>query len=141
MAKQDNYIGIAMGLDVSDLKAGLAETAKAIQQAETKFKSATSGMDGWKDSAEGVGAELEFLTEKLDNQKRNVRGYQREIEELTDKYGENSVQVEKYKKDLAREQQAMAKTEQAIREKRPGSICWRVPMSIRSMMLTSCRSP
>ena len=131
MAKQDNYIGIAMGLDVSDLKAGLAETAKAIQQAETKFKSATSGMDGWKDSAEGVGAELEFLTEKLDNQKRNVRGYQRDIEELTDKYGENWP---------GNSRRWLRQSRPSVR-KRPGSICWRVPMSIRSMMLTSCRSP
>lgn len=117
MAQQDNYIGIAFGLDVTSLKAGLAETEKAIKQAKTEFLSATSGMDNWKDTVGGVSAELDFLNTKLENQKKNVNGYQAEIEELTKKYGENSAQVQRAKKGLAEEQQAMAKTESAIREK------------------------
>lgn len=117
MAQQDNYIGVAFGLDVTDLKAGLAETSKAISQADTKFKSATSGMDDWKDTIEGLGAELEYLSTKLDNQKKNVRGYEAEIKELTKTYGENSIQVEEHRKKLAKEKKAVADSEKAIRQK------------------------
>ena len=117
MAQQDNYIGIAMGLDVTDLKAGLLETQRAIDKANTEFKSATAGMDNWKDTSEGLSAELEYLNTKLKNQKKNVSGYQAEIEELSKTYGENSVQVEELRKKLAKEQDALSKTEKAIREK------------------------
>lgn len=115
--RSDNIIGVAMELDVSDLKSGLHETKKAIGQAESQFKSATAGMDNWNDTTEGLSAELEFLNTKLKNQKKNVAGYEAEIGELAKTYGENSERVQKYKDDLLTEQRALAKTEKAIREK------------------------
>ncbi len=113
---QDNIIGIAMDLDISDLKAGLQETKKAIDQANAKFKSATAGMDDWNNSTDGVRENLDFLNVKLLNQKKNIAGYEAQIQQLTQEYGANSVQVEKLTIKLANEQKALAKTEKDIRQ-------------------------
>lgn len=88
-----NYIGIAMGLDVTDLKAGLQETKKEIQTANKKFKAETNGLDNWKTSTEGLNAKLEQLSTILKNQEKNVKGISAELDEAKKTYGENSEQV------------------------------------------------
>ena len=112
---QDNYIGIAMGLDVSDLKAGLNETKKAISMANKEFANASAGMDDWKKSGEGLAAKLTQLEKILDNQERVVAGYKAELEHVSEKFGENSVQAQTLKGKLLDAETAVKKTEKQIR--------------------------
>ena len=97
MAQQDNYIGIAMGLDVTDLKAGLNETKKAITTANKEFRAATSGMDDWKTSSEGLKAKLAQLDTVLENQKRNLAGYEAELARAESQENRNEEQIRKLK--------------------------------------------
>lgn len=111
-----NYIGIAMGLDVTDLKAGLQETKKEIQTANKQFAAATSGMDKWSDNAEGLNAKLSQLNTVLTNQKKNVAGIEAELEKAKNQYGENSEQVRILTNKLLDAQAAVGKTERAQRK-------------------------
>lgn len=97
MAQQDNYIGIAMGLDVTDLKAGLNETKKAITTANKEFRAATSGMDDWKTSSEGLKAKLAQLDTVLTNQKKNLAGYEAELARAESQENRNEEQIRKLK--------------------------------------------
>lgn len=115
MAQQDNYIGIAMGLDVTDLKAGLQETKRAITTANKEFNNATAGMDDWKSSSEGLQAKLTQLNKTLDNQQRVVRGYQAELEKTEEKFGANSIQARTLRDRLLDAETAVKKTEKSIR--------------------------
>lgn len=114
MAK-DNIIGIAMELDVSDLKSGLAETRKAITTANKQFQASTAGMDNWKESIAGVDAKLQQLDTVLKNQKKNLAGYEAELGRVTEEYGENSEQARRLKDKILDCQTAIAKTEKQQR--------------------------
>lgn len=90
MAENTNYIGVAMGMDVSDLKAGLSEANKQIQLANSKFKAATAGMDDWTKSTEGLNAKIEQLGTVLDMQKKKLSGLEAEYAKVAAEQGENS---------------------------------------------------
>lgn len=111
-----NYIGIAMGLDVTDLKAGLQETKKEIQTANKQFAAATSGMDDWKKSSDGLSAKLEQLDKVLVQQKKNVAGIEAELKKAKEEYGENSEAVRRLTDKLLDAQAAVGKTEKAQRK-------------------------
>ena len=111
-----NYIGIAMDLDVTDLKAGLQETKKEIQTANKQFAAATSGMDNWTESSEGLSAKLKQLDTVLKNQKKNVAGIEAELKKAKAQYGENSEQVRRLTDRLLDAQAAVGKTEKAQRK-------------------------
>ena len=90
MATDSNYIGVAMGLDVTDLKAGLAEANKQIQLANSEFKAASSGMEDWTKSTEGLTAKVKQLDSVLTAQKSKLAGLQAEYDKVAKEQGESS---------------------------------------------------
>lgn len=114
--KKDNVIGFAMQLDVTDLKAGLQETKKAITTANKEFNASVAGMDNWQDSILGVSAKLNHLDTVLRNQKKNLAGYEKELENAKKEYGENSEQVRRLQDKLLDCKTAIGKTEKAQRK-------------------------
>lgn len=110
---RDNVIGIAMELDVTDLKAGLKQTQNAIKTANKEFAATTAGMDDWSKSSEGLEAKLKQLSTVLLNQKKNVKGIEAELERAKEQYGENSEAVRILKDKLLDAQAAVGKTEKA----------------------------
>lgn len=100
MATNDNYIGVAMGLDVTDLKQGLKEANKQIQLANSEFKAASSGMEDWTKSTEGLSAKITQLGSVLDMQKKKLAGIQAEYEKVAAEQGENSEAARKLKVQL-----------------------------------------
>lgn len=113
--RSDNIIGIAMELDVSDLKSGLNETKKAITTANKQFAAATSGMDNWKESTEGLNAKLKQLDTVLKNQKKNVKGIEAEMQRLRDENKENTEQYRRLNDKLLDAEAAVGKTERSVR--------------------------
>ena len=75
----ENIIGLAMQLDVSDIKEGVKEVNKIIQSSKDEFKNATAGMDMWSKSSEGLNAKLSSLGKQLSAQEKLVAGYEAEI--------------------------------------------------------------
>lgn len=90
MPNETNYIGVAMGMDVTDLKAGLYEANKQIQLANSKFKAAASEMDDWTKSTDGLNAKIEQLSTVLKMQESKLAGLNAEYEKTVKEQGENS---------------------------------------------------
>ena len=93
MANETNYIGIAMGLDVADLKQGLAEASKQIGMANADFKAASSGMEDWQKSTDGLTVKVKQLDSVLAAQKSKLAGLAAEYEKVAKEQGEGSTQA------------------------------------------------
>lgn len=113
MAK-DNVIGLAMGLDVTDLKAGINEVKKLVKQSKDEFNVATAGLDKWTKSADGLTAKLNQLDKQLDAQNKAVAGYKAEIKRVSQLEGDHSVQLEQLKSKLQKAEIEVKKTESSI---------------------------
>lgn len=111
MANEANYIGVAMGLDVTDLKAGLSEANKQIQLANSEFKAASSGMDDWTKSTEGLSAKVKQLDSVLKAQKSKLAGLTAEYDKVVKEQGEGSDAAKKLKVQINNQQAVVNKTE------------------------------
>lgn len=114
MPNESNYIGIAMGLDVTSLKAGLSEADKAIRLANSEFKKAISGLDDWTKSAEGIRAKVTQLTSVLDMQKKKLAGLQAEYDKTVEAQGENSEAARKLLTQLNNQAAVVGRTEREL---------------------------
>lgn len=111
MADSSSYIGVAMGLDVSDLKAGLSEANKQIQLANSEFKAASSGMDDWTKSTEGLTAKVKQLDTVLKLQKSKLAGLQAEYDKVVKSQGANSEAARKLKVQINNQQAVVNATQ------------------------------
>lgn len=112
---EQNYIGVAMGLDVTDLKAGITEANKQIQLANSKFKAASSGMDDWTKSADGLTAKIEQLDTVLSMQKKKLAGLQAEYEKVSKEQGENSEAARRLAVQINNQQASVNRTEKEFK--------------------------
>lgn len=115
MAENTSYIGVAMGLDVSDLKAGLSEANKQIQLANSEFKAASSGMDDWTKSTEGITAKIKQLDTVLKMQQAKLKGLTAEYEKIVEEQGEGSEAARKLKVQINNQQAVVNKTEKEFK--------------------------
>ena len=111
MAENQNYIGVAMGLDVTDLKAGISEANKQIQLANSEFKAISSSMDNWQKSTEGLSAKVKQLDTVLTAQKSKLAGLQAEYEKVAQEQGENSEAARKLKVQINNQQAVVNQTQ------------------------------
>ena len=81
---RDN-LGAAFSIDITDLKAGLAEANRLIRASESEFQEAAAGMDDWSDSAEGLQKRVDSLTDQVDIQKEKVSALVKEKQSIIDK--------------------------------------------------------
>ena len=111
MATERNLIGVAFDMDVTDLKTGLDEANKRIQLANSEFKNASSGMDDWTKSTEGLNAKITQLSTVLDLQKRKMAGLESEYNRLVESGQENSEQARRLKVQMNNLQSVINSTE------------------------------
>lgn len=113
MAK-DNVIGLAMELDVTDLKAGIQEVNKLVKKSKDEFNNSVAGLEKWQKTSEGLTAKLKQLDGQLSAQKKAVAGYEAEIKRVSEQEGDHSAELEKLKGKLLQAQTAVKKTEGSI---------------------------
>lgn len=77
-------LGASFSIDVTNLKAGLAEANRAIRESESEFKSAAAGLDDWRTSEEGLTAKIKSLNEITAIQKEKVSALKSEYQRLID---------------------------------------------------------
>lgn len=118
MPNNDNYIGAAMGLDVTDLKAGIKEANKQIQLANSEFKAASSGMDDWTKSSEGLSAKIKQLDTVLKMQESKLAGLRAEYEKIVKEQGESSEAARNLKIQINNQQSVVNKTSAELRNYR-----------------------
>lgn len=116
MAETDkNVIGIAMELDVTDLKSGLVEVNKEIKKSKEDFAVATSSMDNWQKSADGVTAKLTQLNTQLNMQAKAIAGYKAEIERVSKLEGDHTATLDRLRAKLAQAETSFKVTQGQVK--------------------------
>lgn len=72
MAGGEN-LGARFTLDITNLKAGLAEANRMIRQSESEFVEAAAGMNDWSNSADGLTMRVQSLNRQVDIQKAKIQ--------------------------------------------------------------------
>lgn len=75
-------LGASFSIDVTNLKAGLAQANRMIRESESEFKAAAAGMDDWQESEEGLTAKIKSLNSITDIQRKKVDALQSEYDRL-----------------------------------------------------------
>lgn len=65
-------LGAKFTIDISDLKAGLAQANRLIRESESEFLEAAAGMENWEDSAEGLQKRVKTLSDQFEIQQGKV---------------------------------------------------------------------
>lgn len=110
MAKETNVIGIAMGLDVSDLKAGLAKANLMIKETNSEFEAAAAGLGEWSKKSEGLELKIKQLTTVLDLQTKKLKGLEAEYERVAAEQGESSVRATQLRIQINQQQKIVTTT-------------------------------
>ena len=74
-------LGASFSIDVTELKAGLAQANRLIRESESEFREAAAGMDDWTKSQEGLEKRQKSLNTQIDLQKGKIENLvkQREL--------------------------------------------------------------
>ena len=111
-----NDVTTRFKVDISELKAGITEANRQIRLANAEFKSASSGMDNWEHSVEGIQKKLTQLRTVLANQEKVLDSYEKQLELVKQEYGENSAQADNMRIKIANQQATVNKTKASISE-------------------------
>lgn len=65
-------LGASFSIDITELKAGLAQANRLIRESESEFREAAAGMDDWTESQEGLEARQKSLNKQIDIQAEKV---------------------------------------------------------------------
>lgn len=114
-------LGASFSIDVTDLKAGLAEANRLIRNSESEFRAAAAGMDDWSNSSEGLSMRIKSLSDQVDIQKQKVNALvaekQRIIDTMTEE-GKSNEEIERavdgVNKQITKESQQLDKLKDAL---------------------------
>ena len=103
-------------VDLSELKAGIQEANRQIRLANSELKAATSGMDDWSKSADGVSAKLKQLNDVLAAEKQKLTSLEEQYALVVKEQGENSKGAEELRIKINNQKAAIGDTEKKIKE-------------------------
>lgn len=110
-------LGASFSIDVTQLKAGLAQANRLIRESKSEFKAAAAGMDDWSKSEDGLNAKLKSLNQIAGVQGETVRALQQEYDRLIDEgLDPTSAQAVKLRTDINNQQAAFNSTQSEIRK-------------------------
>lgn len=81
----EQRLGASFSIDVTQLKAGLAQANRLIRESESQFKAAAAEMDDWQSSSKGVSARLDHLNNATDLQRKKIAALNEQYQKLIDK--------------------------------------------------------
>ena len=88
MAESLRDLVVSLSLNTDNFTRNIKSVNKQIQEAESYFKLASAGVNGFDTSAAGLSAKLEMLERKLSLQKDAVGQYERALQAATAKLTE-----------------------------------------------------
>lgn len=94
----DENLGASFSIDITELKAGLAQANRLIRESESEFRAAAAGMDDWSSSQEGLEKRINSLNDQIGIQQKKVDALAAEKERLIAKMTEEG----KSHEDIAR---------------------------------------
>lgn len=68
-------LGASFQIDVSNLKAGLAQANRLIRESNSEFKAAAAGMGDWTKSQDGLTAKIKNLNDVASTQQKRLTPY------------------------------------------------------------------
>lgn len=101
--------------DITDFKGAMQEANRAIKLANSQFAAASSGMDDWSKSTEGLQAKLQQLADVQAAQQQKLAALRAEYEKVVAEQGENSRAAQELAIKMNNQQAAVNKTEREIR--------------------------
>lgn len=91
-------------VDISELKKGITEANRQIRLANAQFKAASSGMENWGESVDGVGAKLKQLEKVLESEKAKLNNLEKQLALTEEEFGENSAAADELRIKIANQQ-------------------------------------
>lgn len=113
MAK-NNETTTKFKVDISELKAGIQDANRQIRLANAEFKAASSSMDDWGKSADGVGAKIKQLETVLDAENTKLESLKKQLKLVEKEQGENSKGADELRIAIANQQAVVNKTEKSL---------------------------
>ena len=77
-------LGASFSIDVTNLKAGLAQANRLIRESQSEFQAAAAGMDDWSKSEDGLNSKIKSLNQITEVQRKKVEALQGEYDRLID---------------------------------------------------------
>ena len=90
MAGKGEAVTTRFEIDIDDLKAGIQEANRQIRLANSVFKAASSGMDDWGNSADGLSAKIQQLTSVQDAETQKLEYLRTQYKLVSEEQGESS---------------------------------------------------
>lgn len=110
-------LGASFSIDVTNLKAGLAQANRLIRESESQFKAAAAGLDDWTKSEEGVNAKIRSLNEITDIQRKKIAALKQEYENLINNgLDPTSREAVELRTKINNEQAALNSNEKTLRQ-------------------------
>lgn len=78
----EETLGASFTIDVTNLKAGLAQANRLIRESESEFKAAAAGLDDWTKSEQGLEAKIKSLNSIAETQQKKVDALKAEYNRL-----------------------------------------------------------
>lgn len=78
----DERLGASFNIDVTNLKAGLAQANRLIRESNSEFRAAAAGLDDWTKSEAGLNAKIKSLNQITEIQRKKVDALQNEYNNL-----------------------------------------------------------
>lgn len=107
----EERLGASFSIDVTQLKAGLAQANRLIRESESEFKAASAGMDDFTKSQDGLEAKIKSLNKIQAIQEEKVKALNKQYENLVnDGVDPTSAQMVKLRTDINNATAAFQKT-------------------------------
>ena len=101
-------------VDISELKKGIQDAQRQIRLANAEFKAASSGMEDWANSSDGLTAKLNQLKTTMSAQEKILNSLEQQYEAVKEEQGENSKGAEELKIKIENQKAAINNTQKAI---------------------------
>lgn len=116
MADENIKTTLQFQADITDFKGAMSEARAAIGLANSQFKEASSSMDDWRSSTDGLTAKLDQLASVEAAQKRQLDVLNAAYAKVVEEQGEASTEAVKLKTQINNQQAAINKTAKEHRD-------------------------
>ena len=111
-------LGTSFSIDVTDLKAGLAQANRMIRESESEFRAAAAGMDDWRTSEEGLTAKIKSLNSITDAQRAKVNALNEQYKKAGYAADDMSAAAVDLRIKINKEKEALAKNETELKQQK-----------------------
>ena len=116
MPKKSNETTTKFKVDISELKKGIQEANRQIRLANAEFKAASSGMDDWGKSTDGISAKIKQLETVLLNENKKLASLKEQLKLVEKEQGANSKGAEELRISIANQQATVNKVEKSLND-------------------------